>query len=328
MSCVTTEPDTLDFGYPRHPEMWMDDGNLVLIADNRVTFRVHRSVVTRKSTVFNDMFSFPQPPDAPQSPGCVVIHLPDSPEDLFYFLDAIYDARKYCFSMEKKPTWPAVKALLLLGEKYDAEDLLEEAMLCLRRHYPKDIEEWDKLRKDYGSFIIGENDVLPIEIANLSRLLHLPEFHLSALYDCCRLPTGTLAHSALRGEASEQRARLDEDDVAACLAARKGLTDVLAANVEDLFEVTPCDIYDEFFCPTPHRCVPATQDVQYHHEKAQTDAIVADAGCSALEPLDARIASTFGAACERCVGFYQKRYAESRQELRNRLAKYIAVPPY
>lgn len=306
--------------------MWLDDGNLVLIADNRVAFRVHRSVITRKSNVFNDMFSFPQPPDAPQTPDPVVIHLPDSPEDMFYFLDAIYDARKYCFSSDKRPTWPAVKALLLLGEKYDAEDLREEATLCLRRHYPRDIEQWDKLRKEHGSFIIGKEDVLPIEIANLARLLRLPEFHLPALYDCCRLPTETITHGALR-EGGE-RVRLDEDDVAACLAARTGLRDALATNVEDLFEVTPCDIYDEFYCPTPHRCIPATQNVQYHHEKAQTDTIVSDVGYAALEPLNERIASIFNEACERCVEFYRKRYAESRQELRHKLSKYIVVPPY
>ena len=77
--------------------MWMEDGNLILIADKRTAFRVHRSVITQKSNVFADMFSFPQPPDAhEQHPsGCVVLHLPDSPEDLFYFLDAIYNARKY-----------------------------------------------------------------------------------------------------------------------------------------------------------------------------------------------------------------------------------------
>ncbi|GJE90370.1 hypothetical protein PsYK624_065010 [Phanerochaete sordida] len=327
MTCVP-EPDAQDLGYTRHPEMWMDDGNLELIADNRVAFRVHRSVITRKSNVFNDMFSFPQPPHAQNTSGCIVIHLPDSPEDLFYFLDAIYDARKYCFSMEKRPTWPAVRALLLLGEKYDAEDLREEAMLCLRRHYPKDVEEWDKLRKNGGSFILGKEDVLAIEIANLARLERLPEFHLPALYDCCRLPEETLTLGALREDGAGERVRLDDDDVAACLEARKGLRSVLTTNVEDLFEVTPCDIYDEFYCPSPHRCIPATQNIQYQHEKAQTDDMVSDLGYSALEPLEERIASTFGEACERCIEFYQKRYAESRQELRNKLPEYITVPPY
>lgn len=77
--------------------MWMEDGNLVLIADNRMAFRVHRSVTTHNSVVFNDMFSFPQPLDT-QTPGCIVLHLLDSPEDLFYFLDAIYNSRKYVSS--------------------------------------------------------------------------------------------------------------------------------------------------------------------------------------------------------------------------------------
>lgn len=218
--------------------------------------------------------------------------------------------------------------MLLLGEKYDAEDLREEATLCLKRHYPADIEEWDKLRKEQGSFIVGRDDALPIEIANLARLLRLPEFHLPALYECCSLPTETLKQGALVDKASGQRVKLDDDDIAACLRARKALKDALQTNVEDLFEVTPCDMYDEFYCQTPHRCVPATQNIQYHHEKAQTDAIVEQAGYAALDALEARIKLTFGEACERCVGFYHQRYTESRQELRNKLAKYIVVPPY
>ena len=235
---------------------------------------------------------------------------------------------RYCFSLERRPTWPAVKALLLLGEKYDAEDLREEAMLCLERHYPKVIEQWDKLRAEHGSFILGKPDVLPIEIANLARLERLPQFHLPALYECCNLPTETLTEGARVDEDSEERVRLDDDDIKACLQARKALKEAMRTNVEDLFEVTPCDMYDEFYCPMPHRCVPATQNIQYHHEPAQTESIVEEAGYAALDSLSSRIGVTFGEACERCVGFYHQRYAESRQELRNKLAKYIVVPPY
>lgn len=76
--------------YSRHPEFWLDDGNIILVADRSVAFRVHRSVLARKSGVFHDMFSFPQP-DAYPERSCPVLHLPDSPEDLSYFLDAIYN---------------------------------------------------------------------------------------------------------------------------------------------------------------------------------------------------------------------------------------------
>ena len=74
--------------------MWLEDGNLVLVADNAMAFRIHRSVITRKSVVFSDMFSFPQPAGSDEESGCTTIHLPESPEDVFYFLDAMYNGRK------------------------------------------------------------------------------------------------------------------------------------------------------------------------------------------------------------------------------------------
>ena len=44
-----------------HPELWFEDGNVVLIAENR-SFRVPKSVLARTSEFFRDMFSLPQPP--------------------------------------------------------------------------------------------------------------------------------------------------------------------------------------------------------------------------------------------------------------------------
>lgn len=340
--------------------MWREDGDLILVADGmdsvigedsantgeKTAFRVHRDVVERHAAVFADMFSLPQPPEERKGPGEeTVIHLADDPEDLFYFLDAMYDRSKYVpllcwspickadeivsrysFSEDTRPSWPVVKALLLLGNKYDAEALREEAHACLQRQYPKDIRDWDK-RRAHGSYIDCKDDVLAISVANLARKLRIPELHLPALYHCSTLPPDTITHGALR-EDSNERVQLDADDVAACLGARAALQAALRANVEDLFEVTPCDLYDEFYCDTPHRCVPATQNVQYHHEPAQTDAIVAEAGPDVLADLRARIGSTFGDACERCVEFYRSRYADSRQEVRDRLDEYFVVPPY
>ena len=65
----------------------------MLVADRAVAFRVHRSVLARKCGVFRDMFSFPQP-GAPADRACPVLHLPDAPADLAYFLDAIYNGMK------------------------------------------------------------------------------------------------------------------------------------------------------------------------------------------------------------------------------------------
>lgn len=45
----------------RHPTLWLDDGNVVLVVEN-TGFRVHRGILSKHSDVFRDMFSVPQPP--------------------------------------------------------------------------------------------------------------------------------------------------------------------------------------------------------------------------------------------------------------------------
>jgi BTB/POZ domain len=74
----------------RHPELWFDDGSVVLHVE-KTLFRVHRSTLATHSTVFSDMFRIPQPPDQDAIEGCTVIKLPDSLDDVESLLKALYD---------------------------------------------------------------------------------------------------------------------------------------------------------------------------------------------------------------------------------------------
>ncbi len=78
----------------RDPELWFDDGNLVLIAGG-VQFCVYKGLLTSQSAVFKDMLSLPQPAsddaslqDDSTSLIRATVHLSDSPEDLRHFLRA------------------------------------------------------------------------------------------------------------------------------------------------------------------------------------------------------------------------------------------------
>jgi BTB/POZ domain len=72
--------------------VWIDDGNVILEAE-LTRFRVHRSMLSSQSTVFADMFSFPQPENEPTLEGCPIVHLSDPAKDVEYFLKALYDGR-------------------------------------------------------------------------------------------------------------------------------------------------------------------------------------------------------------------------------------------
>ena len=88
-----------------HPELWFEDGNVLLIADS-MSFRVHKSVLSRSSEFFRDMLSLPQPSSQPEDgegesdsedgrqQEIPVIQTSESAEDLGHYLDVLYNSLK------------------------------------------------------------------------------------------------------------------------------------------------------------------------------------------------------------------------------------------
>jgi hypothetical protein len=77
----------------RHPDLWFSDGSVVLQADNTL-FSVHKSQLSRHSTIFKDMFALAGPDDPDPSSkvqACPTIRLYDTPEDVARLLVALYD---------------------------------------------------------------------------------------------------------------------------------------------------------------------------------------------------------------------------------------------
>lgn len=75
-----------------HPDLWYEDGSVVL-ATNSKLFRVHKSVLSKTSGVFADLFSVPQPVDSTETyEGLPLVHLAgDHDEDVAHFLKCIYE---------------------------------------------------------------------------------------------------------------------------------------------------------------------------------------------------------------------------------------------
>ena len=78
----------------RDSEVWFEDGNIVVIAQN-VAFRFHKSVLSIHSSVFRDLFSIPPP--SPTSEvvdetfdGCPVVRVSDTSYDFRELIRATY----------------------------------------------------------------------------------------------------------------------------------------------------------------------------------------------------------------------------------------------
>lgn len=73
----------------RSPDVWFDDGNIVLSAQNTL-FRVFKGILCTNCEIFRDMFAFPQPPDADTYDGVPLVHLSDTAFDMTHFLRELY----------------------------------------------------------------------------------------------------------------------------------------------------------------------------------------------------------------------------------------------
>ena len=69
----------------RHRELWFDDGNIILIAQ-QTGFRIFRGLLASQSTVFADMFTSATSQADETLDGCPVVHLTDSHFDVAHLL--------------------------------------------------------------------------------------------------------------------------------------------------------------------------------------------------------------------------------------------------
>lgn len=109
---VLTTLIVVDPSVQPHGELWFDDGNVLLIAET-TSFRVHKSILSRHSEFFNDMFRLPQPAyaggdtDVPDA-QCPAVHTSESAADLAHFLGAIYNSVRYVHSVLPSSSSPPI----------------------------------------------------------------------------------------------------------------------------------------------------------------------------------------------------------------------------
>ena len=81
----------------RDEQYWYSTGDIVLVANHQVAFKVYVGLLTKESAVFRYLVNkdVPQPEHQESIDNCPVIHLTDDPQDLRTFLAFIYDGWRY-----------------------------------------------------------------------------------------------------------------------------------------------------------------------------------------------------------------------------------------
>ncbi|KAJ6601524.1 hypothetical protein B0H10DRAFT_2082251 [Mycena sp. CBHHK59/15] len=139
------ELDTSDVQIPsvslkRVPELWFDDGNLVLQAGSSL-FRVYGRFLAQHSPIFNDMLKIPQPQGEQLVEGCPVVQLADNEGDLECFLRSLFDYRFFP-PFPSRTTFDNLSGILRLATKYMVDPLRQRALVHLSSAFPLVLSEY------------------------------------------------------------------------------------------------------------------------------------------------------------------------------------------
>ncbi|KAJ7669861.1 hypothetical protein DFH06DRAFT_981283 [Mycena polygramma] len=181
-----SQGDSATDALTRVEALWFDDHALVLQAGNRL-FRVSGGLLSARSPVFRDMLSVPRPENHPFIEGCPILILPDSPDDVEYFLRAIFDSSFF----ERPPAAAAfhvVAGVLRLSTKYGVEYLQHRSLLHISAALPHTLAEYDA-RAPGSPFGAPNSEFSLLQLVHeLNLIWALP----MAMYFACCFPVTTI----------------------------------------------------------------------------------------------------------------------------------------
>ncbi|KAJ7639614.1 hypothetical protein DFH06DRAFT_1099062 [Mycena polygramma] len=136
-------------------QLWFSTDAVVLRAQGRI-FRVFAATLKQKSSVFADMFTFPQPPsaDVETMDGVPVVTLHDDPAELEVFLRAIFDS-DFFMPPPAETKLEDTLGILRLAHKYDVPYLRRRALQHLVAIYPTQLSAYDR-RPGNGDLPAGD----------------------------------------------------------------------------------------------------------------------------------------------------------------------------
>ncbi|KDQ56550.1 hypothetical protein JAAARDRAFT_207676 [Jaapia argillacea MUCL 33604] len=156
-------------------EIWYDDGNVILIAEN-TGFKVYKGLLSEVSPVLAKMLSLPTI-DKPLD-GCQVLTLTDSASDVTHLFKALH--KRHYFRDDATHPFAVVSAVLRLGRKYCIDDLRGDALSCLETDFPCTLKEYLKFGRDWQA--IDGSCGTTIEVIRLAREVDLLKILPVAFY--------------------------------------------------------------------------------------------------------------------------------------------------
>ncbi|KAF6759164.1 hypothetical protein DFP72DRAFT_885839 [Ephemerocybe angulata] len=176
-------------------DVWFDDGNIVLQAEN-MQFKVHKSVLGKHSVVFSDLFEMPHVNDEPTVDGCPIVELHDSAEDIKHMALRLYGDKDHTGG-DALPM-AVVAAMVRMGRKYDIEHIKNEGLNHLKKTFPAELSSWDHNYENAPPSIKckpGQGDLeIALEAIKLAHECDVKTILPACYLTVCYYRTGTSAH--------------------------------------------------------------------------------------------------------------------------------------
>ncbi|TBU30336.1 hypothetical protein BD311DRAFT_612576, partial [Dichomitus squalens] len=131
-------PDVDEKPFVNHPTLYFDDGNVILTT-GRTLFCVHRSLLSKHSPVFRELFE--QKHD--RFRGLTQITMEETREDLEALLGVIYDGLRYDVQDLTVETFPTLATLLRMSKQYEVEKPVEDIVARIRAEWPATLAQHD-----------------------------------------------------------------------------------------------------------------------------------------------------------------------------------------
>ncbi|KAG1731351.1 uncharacterized protein EDB91DRAFT_1252221 [Suillus paluster] len=213
------------FPPPHSNDLWYDDGSVVLKAGDKL-FRVHRSFLSQKSSVFAAVLPKSQAESTETHDGCPLFALDDDAEEFRQLLLTIYEI-SYFEDNVRYLTY--LRALIRLGTKYQMKTLRDLALERLKRGVPSTLASFDvpEHQKDRAN---AQQDVLAI--INLAREINCLELLPCAYYYCSRLSTSTIFKGS-------DGVVLASPDITACILGKDQLLDMQRRTTHSFLYTLP-----------------------------------------------------------------------------------------
>ncbi|KZV60188.1 hypothetical protein PENSPDRAFT_694485 [Peniophora sp. CONT] len=202
-------------------DLWYSDGNIV-VGSGTSLFRVHKGVLSKHSTVFDDMFGGP-PHRGEELEGCPFVRLyGDNPVEVRCLLKEMYGLRE---REDRKISIDTLCAFVRLGEKYDIANMRRQGASILEKIYGPNLHIYKMRQNDFnsdrGPYENGSFPVTPwkkqycFSVYPLARDHGMKSIAARALYECCRFPLASITPALVP--------RLTPDILWACALGREEL---------------------------------------------------------------------------------------------------------